>query len=56
MPQAPCNAEAGTARSQHHISGMTERLQDRVDPPPAPLLHALWLGLRGEWASAHEIV
>ena len=35
---------------------MTERLQDRVGPPPAPLLHALWLGLRGEWASAHEIV
>jgi hypothetical protein len=38
------------------MSGMTERLQDRVDPPPAPLLYALWLGLRGEWASAHEIV
>lgn len=35
---------------------MTERLQDRVDPPAAPLLRALWLGLRGDWASAHEIV
>jgi hypothetical protein len=35
---------------------MTERLQDRVDPPSAPLLHALWLGLRGEWTSAPEIV
>lgn len=35
---------------------MTERLQDRPDPPDAPLLRALWLGLRGEWESAHEIV
>jgi len=35
---------------------MTERLQDRANPPDNPLLHALWLGLRGEWASAHEIV
>ena len=38
------------------MSGMTERLQDRADPPAAPLLRALWLGLRGQWASAHEIV
>ena len=36
--------------------GMTERLQARVDPPAAPLLRALWLGLRGDWTSAHEIV
>ena len=35
---------------------MTERLQDRVDPPAASLLRAVWLGLRGEWAPAHEIV
>ena len=35
---------------------MTERLQDRVHPPPEPLLRALWLGLRGEWTSAHTIV
>ncbi len=34
---------------------MTERLQDRPDPPASPLLRALWLGLRGEWASAHAI-
>lgn len=36
---------------------MTEpRLQDRADPPDVPLLRALWLGLRGDWASAHAIV
>ena len=35
---------------------MVERLQDRDDPPAAPLLRALWLGLRGEWDAAHEIV
>jgi hypothetical protein len=35
---------------------MAERLQDRADPPVAPLLRALWLGLRGEWDLAHEIV
>ena len=38
------------------MAGMTERLQARVDPPAAPLLRALWLGLRGDWTSAHEIV
>jgi hypothetical protein len=38
------------------MSGMTDRLQDRADPPAAPLLRALWLGLRGEWSAAHEIV
>jgi len=38
------------------MAGMTERLQDRVDPPAAPLLRALWLGLRGEWEAAHAIV
>jgi hypothetical protein len=37
------------------MSRMTERLQDRSDPPAAPLLRALWLGLRGEWDSAHAI-
>ena len=35
---------------------MTGLLQDQADPPAAPLLRALWLGLRGEWTSAHEIV
>ena len=35
---------------------MTERLRDHVDPPAAALLRALWLGLRGEWEAAHEIV
>ena len=38
------------------MPGMTERLQDRADPPVAPLLRALWLGLRGDWGAAHEIV
>jgi hypothetical protein len=38
------------------MQGMAERLQDRVAPPTAPLLRALWLGLRGDWTSAHEIV
>lgn len=35
---------------------MTEALRDRPDPPAAPLLCALWLGLRGDWTQAHEIV
>jgi hypothetical protein len=35
---------------------MTGPLRDQADPPAAPLLRALWLGLRGEWTSAHEIV
>lgn len=30
-------------------------LQDRADPPEAPLLRALWLGMRGDWDAAHEI-
>ncbi|MBR0667333.1 hypothetical protein GXW71_23450 [Roseomonas hellenica] len=34
--------------------GMTD-LRDRAEPPAAPLLRALWLGLRGEWTAAHEI-
>jgi hypothetical protein len=38
------------------MASMTERLQHRTDPPAAPLLRALRLGLRGEWAPAHEIV
>jgi hypothetical protein len=38
------------------MPGMTERLRDHVDPPAAPLLRALWFGLRGEWEAAHEIV
>jgi hypothetical protein len=38
------------------MAGMTERLQDRLDPPDDPLLRALWLGLRGEWEAAHAIV
>ena len=37
------------------MPGMTQRLRDRADAPDAPLLRALWLGLRGHWASAHEI-
>ncbi len=36
--------------------GMTERLQDRAEPPGDPLLRALWLGLRGDWDAAHAIV
>lgn len=35
--------------------GMMQRLRDRTDAPDAPLLRALWFGLRGDWASAHEI-
>ena len=31
-------------------------MSDRLDPPAAPLLRALWFGLRGEWEAAHEIV
>ncbi len=46
----------GSARPPHHMPGMTERLRDRADPPAAPLPRALWLGLRGEWEAAHEIV
>jgi hypothetical protein len=38
------------------MRGVTECLKNRADPPPAPLLRALWLGLRGEWAAAHAIV
>jgi hypothetical protein len=30
-------------------------LRASIDPPAAPLLRALWLGLRGEWTAAHEI-
>ena len=37
------------------MPGMTQRLRDRADAPDAPLSRALWLGLRGDWASAHEI-
>ena len=37
------------------MPGMTQRLRDRADAPDGPLLRALWLGLRGEWASAHKI-
>ncbi|WP_237182521.1 hypothetical protein [Roseomonas marmotae] len=35
---------------------MTASLHDRASPPSVPLLRALWHGLRGEWAAAHEIV
>jgi hypothetical protein len=33
------------------------RSLDAAAPPPdaAPLLHALWHGLRGEWHEAHEL-
>lgn len=34
---------------------MKRRRRDRADAPDAPLLRALWLGLRGDWAPAHEI-
>jgi hypothetical protein len=38
------------------MPGMAEHLRERADPPDTPLLRALWLGLRGEWEAAHEIV
>lgn len=38
------------------MPGMTQRLRDRADAPDLPQLRALWLGLRGDWASAHGIV
>lgn len=34
---------------------MAEAEQDSL-PPTAPLLRAVWHGLRGEWTLAHEIV
>jgi hypothetical protein len=30
-------------------------LRDTKSSPAAPLLRALWLGLQGQWAEAHEI-
>jgi len=48
---------AESARPRDHLSDMNESsFQDRPDPPAPPLLHAVWLGLRGEWAAAHGIV
>ncbi|MFO1036416.1 MAG: hypothetical protein U1E45_06200 [Geminicoccaceae bacterium] len=35
---------------------MSAPLRDLPDPPEAPLLRAVWHGLRGEWDEAHEIV
>jgi hypothetical protein len=34
---------------------MTITLRDRPDPPNAPLLRAIWHGLRGEWEAAHAV-
>ncbi|MES2958935.1 MAG: hypothetical protein V4792_12140 [Pseudomonadota bacterium] len=42
---------------------MTDRIEafatslDREEPPPfaTPMLRAVWHGLRGEWAAAHEL-
>jgi hypothetical protein len=33
----------------------TSPLREQPDPPAAPLLRALWHGLRGEWDMAHAI-
>lgn len=33
-----------------------DALRTRTAAPEAPLLRALWLGLRGEWDAAHRIV
>ena len=37
------------------MPGMMQNLRNRADAPDTPLLRALWLGLRGDWASAHGI-
>lgn len=50
----PPGAAPGSARQRRHMIGMTA-LRERAEPPATPLLHALWLGLRGDWAAAHEI-
>ena len=48
-------AGAGSGRRRRHMPCMVERLRDRADPPDDPLLRALWLGLRGDWETAHAI-
>ncbi len=35
---------------------MTTPLRETTTPPEDALLRAIWFGLRGDWAAAHEIV
>lgn len=39
----------------HSLDGFLKSLQHRMPPDATPLVRAVWHGLRGDWAEAHEL-